>query len=55
LGQNLRNRVAHGLINDAEAESPEMLSAWWFAFRLAFVPYYNALHSAAAGGEKDAD
>lgn len=45
LGSNLRNRVAHGLIPSDEANSAAMLSAWWLAFRLAFVPYYNALRA----------
>jgi hypothetical protein len=41
LGPNLRNRVAHGLMGHEESGGGEALFAWWFAFRLAFVPYYN--------------
>ncbi|WP_147424866.1 DUF4209 domain-containing protein [Microbacterium sp. AG790] len=43
MGQNLRNRVAHGLVSSDESQGEGMLTAWWFAFRLAFVPYFNAL------------
>ncbi|WP_374009235.1 DUF4209 domain-containing protein [Leifsonia sp. LS-T14] len=47
IGPNLRNRVAHGLVTRAEAESTASIYAWFFAFRLAFVPYFNAVRGGA--------
>ena len=37
IGPNLRNNVAHGLVNDATSHSVYSVYAWWFALRLAFV------------------
>jgi Domain of unknown function (DUF4209) len=37
-GSNLRNRMAHGLINDAEFMSPLMSYIWWFTLRLCCLP-----------------
>lgn len=41
LGPNLRNRVAHGLLSEADSGGGHVLFAWWLAFRLAFVPFFN--------------
>ena len=35
-GPNVRNLVAHGLINDFECEGPQALYVWWFALRMLF-------------------
>jgi len=37
-GSNLRNRMAHGLINDSEFLSPLMSYLWWFTLRLCCLP-----------------
>jgi hypothetical protein len=37
-GSNLRNRMAHGLINDREFMSPLMSYLWWFTLRLCCLP-----------------
>jgi len=37
-GSNLRNRMAHGLINDREFLSPLMSHLWWLTLRLCCVP-----------------
>lgn len=37
-GSNLRNRMAHGLINDGEFLSPLMSYLWWFTLRLCCLP-----------------
>ncbi len=34
IGSNLRNVVAHGMLNDADAQSHRCAYAWWFALRL---------------------
>lgn len=36
LGPNLRNRVAHGLLDEGEGESPASIYAWWLIFGLVF-------------------
>lgn len=33
LGPNLRNNIAHGLFNDQESHSQEVIYAWWFIFQ----------------------
>jgi len=37
-GSNLRNRMAHGLINDSEFLSPLMSYLWWLTLRLCCLP-----------------
>jgi hypothetical protein len=37
-GSNLRNRMAHGLINDDEFLSPIMSYLWWLTLRLCCLP-----------------
>jgi Domain of unknown function (DUF4209) len=37
-GSNLRNRMAHGLINDREFMSPIMSYTWWITLRLCCLP-----------------
>lgn len=39
-GSNLRNRMAHGLINDSEFSSPIMSYLWWVALRLCCLPIW---------------
>ncbi|MBP0031257.1 DUF4209 domain-containing protein [Roseofilum sp. Guam] len=40
-GSNLRNRMAHGLINDAEFMSPLMSYIWWLTLRLCCLPIHQ--------------
>jgi hypothetical protein len=40
-GSNLRNRMAHGLINDGEFFSPLMSYLWWLTLRLCCLPILN--------------
>lgn len=37
IGSNLRNKVAHGLLNDETSRSPSCIYAWWRALRLMFA------------------
>lgn len=48
IGPNLRNEVAHGLLGDAVFVSGASVYLWWFALKLVFMPYWNALHDPAA-------
>ena len=41
LGANLRNKVAHGLLDDESAQSVYCVYAWWFGLRLAFTNLVN--------------
>lgn len=41
LGPNLRNELAHGLVNDAESMSEYATYAWWFMLRLILNPMSN--------------
>ncbi|MCX6841897.1 MAG: DUF4209 domain-containing protein [candidate division WOR-3 bacterium] len=38
VGFNLRNRVAHGLLNDGEAHASQLLYLWWSSLRLCLIP-----------------
>lgn len=39
-GSNLRNRMAHGLINDGGFYSPLMSYTWWLTLRLCLLPIW---------------
>lgn len=41
MGPNLRNELAHGLLDDGEAYSVAGIYAWWVCFRLAFKTFWN--------------
>ena len=43
LGPNLRNNVAHGLLDDQQAHSIEAIYAWWLALKLVFNTFWNSL------------
>ena len=42
LGANLRNEVAHGLIEEAKCYSTHSVYAWWFGLKLAFNTLWNS-------------
>jgi hypothetical protein len=43
LGPNLRNEVAHGLLDDGSSQSIHSVYAWWLALRLTFITFWNAV------------
>lgn len=43
-GPNLRNNLAHGLLDAQFCYSVEVLYAWWFSLKLVFNMYWNTLH-----------
>jgi hypothetical protein len=53
FGPNLRNEVAHGLLDDEACESAYSIYAWWFALRLVFNTFWNVMHKAPQDGEKE--
>jgi hypothetical protein len=42
FGPNLRNEVAHGLLDDGACRSTYSVYAWWFGLKLVFNTYWNA-------------
>lgn len=53
FGSNLRNRVAHGLMHDAEFYSWNALYFWWLVLRLCLAPLYALLHAGPDSSEAD--
>ena len=44
FGPNLRNNVAHGLLDDAGGQSVHSVYAWWYGLKLVFNTYWNVSH-----------
>lgn len=44
FGPNLRNELAHGLLDEDGCHSPFAIYAWWLALRLTFNTWWNAAH-----------
>lgn len=44
FGPNLRNEIAHGLLDDQDCESVYSIYAWSLALRLVFNTFWNAMH-----------
>lgn len=42
MGPNLRNELAHGLLDDAACQSTYSVYAWWLGLRLVFNTFWNA-------------
>ena len=52
FGPNLRNELAHGLLDDRAFYSSNAIYAWWLGLRLVFIPFWNALSSDAKSKEQ---
>jgi hypothetical protein len=44
FGSNLRNELAHGLLDENSCHSVSGIYAWWFALRLVFIAWWNSAH-----------
>ncbi|TNC79476.1 MAG: DUF4209 domain-containing protein [Oleiphilus sp.] len=56
FGPNLRNELAHGLLDADACYSPFAIYAWWLGFRLVFNTWWNAARKdSASEGEQDID
>lgn len=44
FGPNLRNELAHGLLDANACNSPFAIYAWWLGLRLVFNTWWNAAH-----------
>jgi Domain of unknown function (DUF4209) len=51
LGPNLRNELAHGLLDEGGCQSPYAIYAWWLALRMAFNTWWNAARKSTAAGD----
>ena len=54
LGPNLRNNVAHGLLDDLHSNSVDSVYAWWLALKLALSPFWQSKVGTGTG-EEDLD
>ena len=52
FGPNLRNNLAHGLLDDRSCYSLETIYAWWLGLKLVFNTFWNALSSNAESKEQ---
>ena len=52
FGPNLRNELAHGLLDDRAFYSANAIYAWWLGLKLVFIPFWNALSSDAESKEQ---
>jgi hypothetical protein len=52
FGPNLRNELAHGLLDDEACQSIYAVYAWWFGLRLIFNTFWNATQKAKPGSEE---
>lgn len=53
FGPNLRNELAHGLLDEAECRSPYAIYAWWLALRLTFKTWWNPARNNPARDKSD--
>lgn len=44
FGPNLRNELAHGLLEEDACHSPYAIYAWWLGLRLIFNTWWNSVH-----------
>ncbi len=51
FGPNLRNELAHGLVNYEEAQSTYSIYAWWLGLRIIFNTFWNAKHARQVNSE----
>lgn len=55
FGPNLRNELAHGLLDEDACHSPFAIYAWWLGLRLVFNTWWNMAHKNTTEGKEDAD
>jgi len=53
FGPNLRNEIAHGLLDDEACHSTYAIYSWWFGLKLVFNTFWNVKRKADV--EKSAD
>lgn len=55
FGPNLRNELAHGLLDEDACHSPFAIYAWWLGLRLIFNTWWNAANANEVEQERDSD
>ncbi len=55
LGGNLRNDVAHGLLDDQESQGYWSVYAWWLVLKLVFGSYRDALIASRQAADLEAE
>lgn len=55
FGPNLRNELAHGLLDADACHSPFAIYAWWLGLRLVFNAWWNMAHKNTTEDEVDVD
>ncbi len=53
FGPNLRNELAHGLLDEAGCRSIYSVYAWWFCLRLTFNTFWNTKHKSDSSETDD--
>ena len=53
MGPNLRNNIAHGLLDDQQANSAEAVYAWWLGLQLVFNTYWYSLDKENTKDQQD--
>lgn len=53
FGPNLRNALAHGLLEEDDCHSPFAIYAWWLGLRLVFNTWWNAAQKETNGGTEE--
>ena len=53
MGPNLRNNIAHGLLDDQQANSAEAVHAWWLGLQLVFNTYWYSFDKEKTGDQQD--
>lgn len=54
FGPNLRNELAHGLLDEDACHSPHAIYAWWLGLRLVFNTWWNAARSPDLNADDEA-
>lgn len=55
FGPNLRNELAHGLLDESACRSPYAIYAWWLALRLTFNTWWNAARQYDTGEDSNGE
>lgn len=55
FGPNLRNELAHGLLDEAACYSPYAIYAWWLALKLTVNTWWNTAHGSSVSNEENED
>jgi len=53
IGANLRNEIAHGLVDYNDCNSVHGVYAWWFTLRLVFNTFWNAARQECESGNTE--